>query len=174
MNRIIPLGFAFCLFTSALLAGEPIRPDSLLNWLRLIELKEYKLLHASDENSHYFAVKVDADGDVLFCNLEHDGDLGGKPRGYSLRIEDENGHDLHDNNSKKQSPETIVVEFPLKGGGGTSTFRYLRGRIYPLQEPRTRKIRVTYRTFRVAEKDEDVNDDMERLIFDRVIELPDN
>ena len=151
---------------------ESLKPDSLLNWLKIIDLQDHKLISASDENGFFFAVKLDPDGDVLFANYEHsDGTrLEKNPRSFSLRIANENDEDLYDSDSDKRSPDSRQIEYSAEKRvgvvkeSGSVTVAYSLGTIYPLNSRSEKRIKIQYK--------EKLDDDRTELLFEQWIEIP--
>lgn len=46
----------------------PLRPDSLLNWLRIIELDGNRLIYATETDESFFAVSRDREGDLFVAH----------------------------------------------------------------------------------------------------------
>ena len=151
---------------------EPLRPDSLLNWLKIIKLEGYDLISACDQNGFYFAVKVDADGDILFADYEHTRDPLNRrnPRGFSRSVTDEDGKELFDWDSKKRSPESKEVEYSSEKRLGPAkvsrsvTVAYSTGRIYPLIDRSSKRIRIRYL--------EELDEGKSKVLFDHWIVMP--
>ena len=152
-------------------ASDPLSPDSLLNWLRIIDLKNFKLLHAADYNGTFFAVKIDGDGDILFCRYEHSGDRdrGKDARGFILSVVDLQGNELHHFDSKKRSPPSKKITYtknlqlgPIQTKSSV-TIAYLAGTIYPLRKHDVPKVRVRYF--------ETMENGRKKVLFDQRIQL---
>ena len=128
---------------------EDLVPDSLLNWLRIIETKGFKLIYASDDDGRFTAISVDSDGDLLIAHhteKTNDKPVGGAKSGeeWSMHIVDvKSGQDLWDDQVKKQSPESARVTYTRTNGIFTSsiTNAYPRGFLYPLKPYEGRQVR---------------------------------
>ena len=147
---------------------QELWPDSLLNWLRIIDIEGYKLLQAVDQNGYYFAVKQDADGDVVFCQYRHTSEVVASTDSVVLRVSTLKGEDLFDWGSKKMlALSSAKIEYSTQvqvgpvSGCSSVTVAYLRGICYPLIEHRVAEVRVSYT--RGGEESE--------ILFDQVVEL---
>ncbi len=151
-------------------ASEPLYPDSLLNWLRIIDSDDLTLLCASNQHGFYFAVKLDSDGDIVFCHFNHSNEPIDNPRQFSLVVRDADGNDLHDIDSNKRSPSTVKIEYsedshfgPIKTSS-SATIAYSRGVTYPLRTHNHKVIRICYV--------EILRDGTKKILFDQVMHLP--
>lgn len=90
---------------------EPLQPDTLMNWLRIIELSDTKLLYAGDVNEYYFAVKIDKEGDLLFCKHEHGPQPERNPREFATKVLAEDGSPLESAAPFKQPPKSIELTY---------------------------------------------------------------
>jgi len=150
--------------------SEPLYPDSLLNWLRIIESNDFTLLSASSQHGYYLAVKMDANGGILFCDYEHSSRSRNNPRNFSLAIRDAEGNDLHDFDSKKKSPDAVDITYPKSSRvslGRTSssvTIAYSAGVLYPLRKHNHTAVRIQYI--------ETLKDGTMKMLFDQLVPLP--
>ncbi len=146
MVRFIPLMLLAVLSTSTVTAAQdaPLKPDSLLNWLRIIDVPNTRLLFAADTNGFYFAVKVDADRDILFCNFEHPPRNPATERSFSLEVLDTKGRSLHDFDDKKESPDTVILKYEFESPPGYVTVAYSRGFVFPLRKHDDPEVIVSY------------------------------
>lgn len=141
MHRLIPLMLlAVVTASSNSLAGAPpLRPDTLLNWLRIIDIPNARLIYAADTNGYYFAVKVDQDGDILFCEYGHAVENRADVRSFSLDVLDSDGESLHDLDCRKKSPDTVEIEYRKESAlapadtYSSTTVAYSRGTVIPLR-----------------------------------------
>ena len=157
-----------CLACATAQAQDPIVPDSLLNWLRLIEQDDFQTLNAADQNGFYFAVKIDEDGDILFASHEHRENAKSE-RLFSTRVQTLEGDELFDSDSKKRNPESIKVTYKSELRGivkvrSSITVAYSPGMIYPLKKRDQKSIRVQYV--------EDLGDNKKNVLFNHVVILP--
>ena len=151
---------------------EALKPDSLLNWLRIIDLEGYETLSAYNQNGYYFSVRVDADGDVLFAYYEHSTDPKNQrnSRSFSTRITDEKGKNLYDGNSNKKNPKATEIEYSTKKNVGpikvanSITVAFTRGSIYPLKNHTAKRLKVQY-----IEK---LDEGQKRILLDQWIVMP--
>ena len=124
-------------------------PDSLLNWLRIIEMKGFTLIYASDDDGQFTAISVDSDGDLLIANHTEkasDKNIDGVKSGeeWSMHVLDvKSGQDLWDDQVKKQSPDSARVTHTTTNGvfSSSMTIAYPRGLLYPLKPYEGRKVR---------------------------------
>ena len=159
------------LSTSSSFGQESLQPDSLLNWLKIIDSEGFKLISACDQNGFYFAVKSDADGDIVFAKYEHEENPNAtNPRSFSLQIKDENGEDLLDWDSKKKNPDSKEITYSGKKQIGPAklyksiTITYSLGSIYPLKNRSGKGFKIQY-----AEK---LGEDRTNVLFEQWIAKP--
>lgn len=124
-------------------------PDTLLNWLRIIETDGFSVIYANDEDGEYTAISVDNDGDLLIATHDHntkdnDGDSAVNKKERRFRIVDvQTGDNLWDKSSKKETPDSAKITY--KGNNGIAkwsmTNSYPRGILYPLKPYEGRKVR---------------------------------
>ncbi len=135
--------------TAAAQEHKDVVPDSLLNWLRIIEISGFKLVYASDDDGLFTAISVDSDGDLLIA--KHRGKTNDKQvevakigEEWSMRVVDvKSGQDLWDDQVKKPSPDSARVTHTSTNGVFTSsmTIAYTRGILYPLKPYEGTKVR---------------------------------
>ena len=156
----------------SLSAQESLIPVSLLNWLRILDDDDYRLLAAVDQNDFYFSVRVDSDGDILFATQDNLIVSRRNPRSFTLEITDLDGNDLHDTKSKKENPKEREIVYPTRSKTGvvqtnkSTTLSYPAGVIYPLIQHETEWIRVRYI--------ENVQDGKTIELFSQIVTLPAN
>ena len=151
---------------------NPKPPDTLFNWLNIIDLKDYRLLSAIDQNGYFFAVKLDADRDIVFCHFENS-DSTARPNdggSYRVSIEDLDGKNQIDHGERKQFPPSFEVTFtgeskvgPLKISQAISVI-YLTGRAYRLKNRNIDRVRVRFL--------EELPGKAEVALFDQIVEVP--
>src|SRR5579871_1678296 len=169
--RLPAILFSF-LSASILMATEPQppEPDSLLSWLRIIDIKGYRLLHASDQNGFYFAVKVDSDGDILFCH--HEQSKPATAAGTStIRIADpKSDADLQDPKSKKTGPEPVTITYVREIPDGVvriqtaTNVTFPTGSLYPLNNREIGAVHITW-----TREDEHHE---KKVLFYQLVQLP--
>ena len=143
-------------------ASEPVADDSLLGWLRIIDSDTFTLLCASNQHGYYFAVKIDSDGDILFCKHKHREGSTNNAR-FVLTVEDKHNNDLHDIDSQKESPDSVRIAHHVNESSSV-TIAYPAGVIYPLREHDHTTLRVRYT--------ENRNDGRKVTLFDQFVYLP--
>lgn len=154
------------LFTqsSSVVAEDHLFPDSLLNWLRIIQCDGFRLVHASDRNGHYFAIYVDKDGDLLIAEDCYDVAQRGKTYDYRV-VDTETNKGLHDPSSPKDSPDAWPdykkVTYSFKDGSSITNI-YPTGYLYPLVKGDRKEVRVKI----IAE-----TGDRKQILLDEVIQL---
>ena len=160
-------------FSAQLLsAQEPLLPFPLLNWLRILDDDDYRLLSAVDQTNFYFSVRVDSDGDILFSTQDNLIVSRRNPRSFTLKITDLDGNDLHDSKSKKSNPKAIEIAHTAHSKTGvvetseSKTISYPAGVIYPLVQHESGRIRVRYI--------ENVEGGKTTELFNQIITLPTN
>jgi hypothetical protein len=128
-------------------AQEEVVPDSLLNWLRIVQSDGYRLVYAADKEGHFYAFYVDQDGDLLIANHCHDKNLA--IDGSAFRVSDpESDRDLHDLTSKKEGPDYKRITYTIRSAAGSSTKEismttvYPTGILYPLKTTKPGVVRV--------------------------------
>jgi hypothetical protein len=109
-----------------------------------------RLVYAGDVDGYYFAVKIDKDGDLLFCDYDHDKAARNNSRAFSIDVFDSKGKSLHDISSKKKSPDSAEITYRREAAVGplaTSskvTVAYPRGVLLPLKRRDEPVVTVEY------------------------------
>ena len=133
---------------------KDLAPDSLLNWLRIIETEGFKVVFASDDDGEFTAISVDDEGDLLIAKhllktKDKEVDRAKSGEEWSMHIVDvQSGKELWDETSKKQAPDSARITYASGNGIFTSsmTNAYPRGFLYALKPYDGRK--VLYQVFR--------------------------
>jgi hypothetical protein len=130
---------------------ENEEPDSIESWLKLIELPDFRTLSAVDVNGHYFAIKINRDGDILVASHKH-GDLAGYTGGYSTIIESTEGQNLLAGELEIAKNAYYVVHRKIDGIDTRTKTACPRGVIYKLKRHKEKSVRVRYLADRVNDK----------------------
>lgn len=160
------LQFLVCLVILAchaqsVIGQNTMHPFSLLNWLKILDDDDYKLISAVDQNNFYFSVRVDAEGDILFASQDNLIVSRARPRSLTLRITDLEGNELRDLNSRKPSPIAKEIVY-----SDNSTVSHSAGTLYPLIDHTNDSIRVQFI--------ETLEDNRSIELFNQVVKLPGN
>ena len=123
-------------------ASEPLYPNSLLNWLRIIDSDEFDLVLATDQHGYYFAIKRDSDGDVLFCKFDHSNKDNIRESSWSVR--GPNGETVLDTDSAKKSPDGITITYKNASGGVVRTIIYDAGLLFPIRKHEHKGVRIIF------------------------------
>lgn len=150
-------------------ASAPLSPNTLLNWLKIIDDDLYQLLHAVDQRGCFFAVKRDKDGDILFCHYNHK--LVDTPHLRMLEITNPaNNQRIMTPSSTKPSPKPVEIVYSSSKKIGQVKVEkvvpvlYAKGRMVTLTEHQLPAIHIVYK---------DTNDKGKvDILFDEVIEFP--
>lgn len=144
ITALIVLAFAHIAAAQSPVEAGPLRPDCLANWLRIIEVPDFRLIAAFDQKGHYFAIKQDADGDLLFCKHEYRLDGDRNPRSFDLTVTDAKGDNLLHARTSKRNPESVKIMYQGKADGVTYAILYPAGTILPLREHKLQQVGVRY------------------------------
>jgi hypothetical protein len=155
--KSLALFLCLTLFLSAQATAQKPKelvPDSLLNWLRIIETDGFTVIYATDDDGEFKAISVDAEGDLLIAShtRKPEGNEGNRAMSndeWSMHIVDvQSGKDLWDEHVKKKGPDSARITYTNSNGIWISSITnvYPRGLLYPLKPFEGRKVR--YEVFR--------------------------
>ena len=128
-----------------------IKPDSLENWLQIIELSDFRTLVAVDVNGHFFAIKKNEDGDILVASHQHD-ESDAWSRGTSTMVESEAGENLFGGTFEIAENAHYIVERKINGTNAQLKIACPRGLVYSLKDHTETSIRVRYFVTREGEQ----------------------
>lgn len=171
MKTIIPI-LLFCAFcaSSTPIEDDKPKPQSLLDWLRLIEHEEFRTLAAVDQHDHYFAIKTNADGKLLVAAHRHSSGIEKIVASNSVIIETLGGEGLFNGEFDALKPAGFKYTRKQDMGDDNKTTMHItlacqRGAVYGLKPHDEKFIRVKY-IVRFGGEDKDVE------LLNQVIALP--
>jgi hypothetical protein len=165
ITAVIPLEDTMRTFLIAILllaSGSPViaqdsaLPESLVEWLNVIDTEGYRTLAATDQNGFYFAVLLGEQGEFIFSSFPHETN---KTRSFTTIVETVDGTNLQD----LKSPPPLPPAIKRKSKDGTGFYGSI-GFPVRLREHNETKLRVRYV--------EELDNKPDRELYNQVIVLP--